>query len=59
MKLNRSKKRFIPEGAVIRPDGSWTYYFTAEERAEMALSMSKDSMFGPAISYGVLVCTLE
>jgi hypothetical protein len=54
----RSKKRYIPKGAVIQPDGSWFYRYTEEERKEFK-PLPCGNMFGLPIGYGELVCTAD
>lgn len=54
-KRNRSKRRHIPGGAVIYPDGGWFYKYSEEELA--TIKMPIGCMFGPPIGYGELVCT--
>lgn len=56
----RSKKQYIPDGAIVEPDGSWFYRYTEEERKEfMEKYITPGSMFGPPIGYGELVCHAE
>lgn len=54
VKRNRSKRRHIPVGAIIQPNGSWFYKYSEEERA--TIKMPVGCMFGPPIGYGELVC---
>jgi hypothetical protein len=59
MARSRNKK-YIPEGAIIQPDGSWFYRFTEEERKEfMDKYKTPGTMFGPPIGYGELVCNAD
>jgi hypothetical protein len=60
MKRNRSKKRFIPEGAIVSPDGSWFYKYTEEDLKDFVIPASlKEIGFGKPIGFGELICTAD